>query len=46
MNPFLKFTVGGDFHVEIKRVGSQKKIYVPKGEKGVILFTDVTKYIE
>ena len=46
MNPFIRFTIGGDYYVDIKELANKSKIYLPHGEKGVVQMTHVLRYLE
>ena len=43
--PFVKFIIGGDFYVDIKKTKA-KNIYLPKGKKGIVQMTDKIPYLD
>ena len=45
INPFIKFIVGGDYRIYIKKLKSGNK-YLPEGTKGISQFTDKINYLD
>lgn len=46
IDPFIRFLIGGNFFIEIKKRGKDETIYLPQGELGIVHSTDVTKFVE
>ena len=45
INPFVKFIIGGNFFIDIKKM-SAKDVFLPQGTKGVAMFTDKISYLD
>lgn len=46
MNPFIRFTIGGNFYIEVLVMGNGKKKYLNKGKSGTQQITDVLVNME
>jgi hypothetical protein len=46
LDPFLRFIIGGNYFIEIKKRGKDEVIYHPQGDIGIIHLTDVCRFLE
>ena len=46
VDPFIRFLIGGNFFIEVKKRGRDEVIYLPQGELGIVHCTDVAKFVE
>jgi len=46
IDPFIRFIIGGNYYVEVKKRGKDDTIYLNYGKLGIIHCTDVTKFME
>jgi hypothetical protein len=46
INPFIRFTIGGNFYLEVLKLGSGAIKYFYKGKSGNQQISDVIRYLE
>ena len=46
INPFIRFTIGGNFYIEVLQLGNGAKKYLYQGTSGNQQISDVIRYLE
>ena len=46
IDPFIRFIIGGNFFIEVKKRGKDEVIYLPQGDLGIVHSTDVINFVE